>query len=112
MRLYNTIVDRARRKEMLPNDAPKILDELKRRLGRLIRETGFQRKDRLDKEFENLEMGRKTHSEFRTLWEEKMEDMEAAGMEIVENKDTLCRKYLSKLTTELRRAVMQQTWPL
>ena len=38
--------------------------------------------------------------------------MEQAGLSIVRNEDDLKRKYISKLPTDLRRAVLSQAWPL
>ena len=113
LRTYQTLMDRARKKARLPAEAAKVLEEIKARLNSMIRETSFQREDRLDKEFERLEMGRSTtHVEFRSLFEEKLEELEDAEMGLASDKETLKRKYLSKLQPDLRRAVLGQLWPL
>ena len=111
-RTYDTLVDRARKKGRLPDEAKEVLTELRARLTMVIRETPFQKEDRLDKEFEKLDMNRMTHVEFRSLFEEKLEELEDAGMGIASDASTLQRKYLSKLEAGLRRAVMSQLWPL
>ena len=72
LRIYTTAVDKARRSGKLPGGAQEVLDELQVRLRRVIRETEFQRQDRLDKEFEALTMGRQSHAEFQTQFEEKL----------------------------------------
>ena len=112
MRLCNTIMEKAQMSSMLPDKADKVLEELVDRLRRVIRETDFQRKDRLCKEFDRLEMGRHSHADFRTMFEEKLMLMEQAGLSIVGNVDDLKRKHISKLPTDLRRAVLNQAWPL
>ena len=92
MRLYNTIIEKAQIEQKLPEKADEVLEELTKRLRLVIRETDFQRKDRLDKEFEKLEMGRHSHADFRTMFEEKLMLMSQAGLSIANNEDDLKRK--------------------
>eukprot|EP00969_Alexandrium_andersonii_P141043 6237654-Alexandrium_andersonii.AAC.1 len=47
-------------------------------------------------------MGRLPHSEFRSKWEAIVDDMEAADMDADVHPKVLRRKYLEKLTDELR----------
>ncbi len=91
------------------------MDEVREKLKKAIMETSFQRDDRLDKEFEALSMARMTHVEFRSLWEEKLDEMEDAEIMELSLPSTvkmLHRKYLSKLTDELRSTVLSKVWPL
>ena len=112
LRIYNTQVDRARKKGRLPHDAAAVLEEIKQRLKQAIRETNFQRQERVDKEFEKLEQGNRVFSEFLSLWEEKLEDMEDAEITIVRDPKTLYRKFVGKLTYDLRSAILGRPWPL
>ena len=105
-------IKKARKSGKLPEYAAEVLEEVRTRLARVIRETPFQRQDRLDKEFEALQMGKLSHAEFRSLFEEKVEDMEDAKLSMATCQDTLKRKYLSKLPHEFRRSVLSQLWPL
>eukprot|EP00969_Alexandrium_andersonii_P008851 386999-Alexandrium_andersonii.AAC.1 len=60
----------------------------------------------------NLTMGRQAHSEFRPRWEAIVEDMEAAGMRPDIAPTVLRRKYLEKLSDELRALVLSKEHPL
>ena len=108
LRTYDTHVDRARRMGKLPDEAAKVFDELQVKLRRCIRETQDQKCFRLAEEFRQLSMGRTSHSEFHSKWEEVVEEMEAAGMSDDLGTTTLRREYLAKLTQELRDAVMSK----
>ena len=59
----------------------------------------------------NLEMGKKTHAEFRIAWEELIENMRQAEMLDLGDigVDSLKRKYLQKITESLRVAIMGKT---
>ena len=65
----------------------------------------------IDGTFENLSMGRKTHAEFRGAFEKQLEDFIQADMP-VPDAGTLKRKYLTKLTPDLKKAVLNSLWPL
>ncbi len=52
--IYETMMQRAQKKERLPAEAKAVMEEIKIRLKDCIRETDLQRHDRLDKEFEAL----------------------------------------------------------
>ena len=56
-------------------------------------------------------MGKLSHAEFRSLFEEKLEETEDAGLSIADSPDTLKRKCLSKLPRDFRRAVLSQLRP-
>ena len=110
---FTTMIDRARKKNRLPHEAKAVLEEIKNRLRTVIYETPYQRKERLDKQFAALSMGRESHSAFRADWEALLEDMEDAEMHhFLADVDTLCRKYLAKLTDDLRSTVLGKNWPL
>ena len=81
----------------------------------MIFDTEFQRSDRLEKEFDALTMGRSSHTEFRSLWEEKLDEMEEAGLVVMTEASVgprLYRKYLTKISAELRSTVLTKVWPL
>ena len=77
-----------------------------------MRESEFQRQDRIDREFEALEQGRKSFSEFRSLWEEKLAEMQFNNLQQASCEGTLYRKFLGKITHDLRNAVLTRTWQL
>ena len=52
----------------------------------------------------------RTHAEFRSMFEEKLFDMDCAG--IKPEAGVLFRKYITKITAELRTSVMQRDWKL
>ena len=110
LQIYEIMLKRAQKKGRLPNEAKDVLDEIKARLRTAIRETDFQREDRLDREFQALTMGQKTHAEFRAQFEGKLDELEDA--DIHHETKVLRRYYLSKITDDLRSAVLQKSWPL
>ena len=113
--IYNTRVDRARCNGRLPAEAKDVLEEVKTKVRKALFETDFQREDRLDKEFEALQMGRMTHAEFRSLWEEKTDELMEVGLVRMDESTTvprLRRKYLSKVSNELRATVLSKVWSL
>ena len=114
-RAYTTLVGRAQRNGRLPGEASAVLAEMKAKLRALIFETNFQREDRLEKEFEALQMGRMGHAEFRSLWEEKLDECLEAGVYRADEatyESRLKRKYLSKISAELRSTVLSKVWML
>ena len=76
LRTYNLIVDRAIKQGRIPEDARAVLEEVKVRIRDDIRETTMQSQTRLEAEFEALTMGGRSHSEFRSLFEEKVDERE------------------------------------
>ena len=79
LRTYDTLVDRARRMGKLPDEAAKVFDELQIKLRRCIRETQDQKCFRLAEEFRQLSMGRTSHSEFHSKWEEVVKKWKPQG---------------------------------
>ena len=86
-------------------------DEIIRKMKICIKETRFQRQERVEKEFNLLEMGTMTHGRFKVMREDKLEDLEAAEVQMPDT-DTLYRRYLGKLPQELKTAVTSRVWPL
>ena len=78
MLIYDTIYQRASRRNRLPAEAKEVMEEVKERMSNAIKETLFQKQDRMEKEFHALEMVSKTHAEFRAQYELKIDDMEEA----------------------------------
>ena len=56
-------------------------------------------------------MGRLSHSAFRAEWEYCLEELEEAGVDMP-SEDTLYRRYLRKITPELRASVLKQVFSL
>ena len=78
----------------------------------MIKETLFQKQDRLDREFEALVMGNRTHAQFWAQFEAKLCEVAEAKISVVNDPPHLYRKYLSKLTQDLRATVLSKTWLL
>ena len=104
MRTYDLIMARAMKLGQVKDDPTTVINQLKKRMKEDIRETTFQAQSRLDKEYEALEMRGRTHGDFRSLFETKIEEM--MERDCCPNEDTLCRNYLAKITDDLRTAVM------
>ena len=88
-----------------------VLAEIKKKLRDFLWETNMTRQSRLDGEFERLQQGAVRHSEFQLAWEKQLQAHKEAGMEIP-GKETLYRKYLSKLNPSYRTPLMQKDWRL
>ena len=71
----------------------------------------MEKEERVDKAFETLAMGRNSHAEFRGEFEDRIEDFVQAEMP-VPDVSALKRKYLTKLTSDLKTAVLNNLWPL
>ena len=56
-------------------------------------------------------MGKLSHSAFRAEWEYYLEEFDNARMELPSH-NSLYRRYLRKITPELRSAVLKQAWQL
>ena len=56
-------------------------------------------------------MGRKTHAEFRGEFEERLKDYIQAEMPVPDGV-TLERKYITKLAPDLKKAFLNNFWPL
>ena len=110
-RVYDNSVRRAAREGRVPKEAGEVLVEIKKRLRSYIHETDLQQMSRLDREFENLVQGGMSRSNFRALWDSKLQDMEESPMDMP-TETTLYRKYLQKLNNELRVRVLQKQWRL
>ena len=109
---YDNIHKRASIDGRLPHKAKDVLEEIKKAQKRLVRETQFQKQDRLDKQFDQLNMGAKSHGLFRTEFESLLISMKEAELSTAVDPLYLHRKYLSKLTDTLRSAVLSKTWLL
>ena len=114
-RAYTTLVTRAQRNGRLPKEASAVLAEMREKLRTMIFETTFQRQDRLEKEFDALQMNKSSHTEFRSLWEEKVDECLEAGVFHASEPSLdgkMQRKYLSKLSADLRSTVLGKVWAL
>ena len=111
-KIYDNIFRRARKARKHPEKAAEVLEEVKKKVKNAIRETDFQKTDRVDKEFQQLEQGKLSHTEFRAEWEEKLDELGEVGIKDVEDPPTLKRKYLSKINKEMRLCILSNVWPL
>jgi hypothetical protein len=82
LKVYDTVVKRARKLGRLPLQAKEVYEEILVKLRRTIRETKMQRKERVEKEFEDLVMGKLSHSAFRAEWEYYLEEFDEAGLDL------------------------------
>ena len=76
--IYDTLFKQAMIAGRLPHEAKDVFEEIKARMKSAIEETWFQNQDRLDREFEALAMGNKSHAEFRAQFEAKLCEMAQA----------------------------------
>ena len=109
LKVFDTVVKRARKLGRLPAEAKEVFDEVVIKLRRTIRETVMQKQERVEREFDQLQMGKLSHSTFRAEWEYCLEELEDAGVDLP-SQNSLYRKYLRKLSPELRAAVLRQAW--
>ena len=75
-----------------------------------MKETQIQERERVDKSFQELKMTG-SHTDYQIAFEEVLEDMNDADMDIP-SEETLYRKYLTKLTVNLRSAIQGRLWLL
>ena len=110
--VYDNAIRRAVRKCRIPQEAGEILEEIREELRTFIWETRMQKMTRLDKEFERLAQGGLSHSDFRALWLDKLEDMEECDYMDKMTEQQLHRKYLAKINPVLRAAVLSKDWKI
>ena len=80
--IFDTCVNKAQKNNLLPSDAAKVMQEIKDKLRRAIRETTFQWQDRVDREYDGLVMQGRSHAEFRSLFEKCIADMHEARIRL------------------------------
>ena len=83
LKVFDTVVKRARKLGRLPAEAKEVFDEVVIKLRRTIRETVMQKQERVEREFDQLQMGKLSHSTFRAEWEYCLEDLEDAGVDLL-----------------------------
>ena len=111
LKVYDIAIKRARKAGKLPHDAKEVYDALIVKLRSVIRETKMQKQERVEKEFHDLTMGRLPHATFRTEWEYLIDEMEEAGVDMP-TEGTLFRRYLGKITPEVRSLVLSGNFAL
>jgi hypothetical protein len=110
-KVYDNAVRKAIKDARIPAEAGEVLNEIRIELRTYIWETKLQKMTRLDKEFESLEQGGMTHSDFRALFESKLQDMDDSPMDMP-TVQTLYRKYLTKIAPTLRAQVLSKEWKI
>ena len=71
----------------------------------------MEKEERVDNAFESLTMGRCSHAAFRGEFADRIGNFAQAEMP-VPDASVLKRKYLTKLTPDLKTAVLNNLWPL
>ena len=72
--IYDHEMRVAMRNGRLPAEAKTVFDEVIAKQRRRIRETDMEKEERVEKAFQNLEMGRQSHAQFRGSFEDRLED--------------------------------------
>ena len=83
-RVYDTNLERAKKQGRIPDQAEAVTEEIRLKLRDLIKDTRFRMHERLEREFSELRMTG-SHVEFRSLWEQKLYELEDADMSLVSN---------------------------
>jgi hypothetical protein len=110
-KVYDNAFRRAMRSNRIPGEAAAVLVEIRKDLRTYIWETPMQKCVRLDKEYHGIEQGGLSHSDFRALFESKLQDMEESLMDMP-TVTTLYRNYLVKLNPELRQRVLSKDFKI
>ena len=108
--MTDIIINRATKAKRLPHDAKDVYEEVLAKLRKIMRETPMEKKERAEADFDRLEMGKLAHSTFRVKWEQCLDALEDAGVQDYGG-DGLFRRYLKKIPTDLRSAIMKQGFP-
>ena len=111
MKIYENEIALAVRANRLPLQAQAVYDEILAKMKSVLRESKLQKQSRVESEFNALEMGRLPHSTFLVEWERLLIALVDADV-VLPDAATLFRRYMQKLTTELRSALMSRTWVL
>ena len=111
MKIYENEIALAVRANRLPLQAQAVYDEILAKMRSVLRESKLQKQSRVESEFNALEMGRLPHSMFLVEWERLLIALVDADI-VLPDPATLFRRYMQKLTTELRSALMSRTWVL
>ena len=72
MVIYELMINQAEKKGRFPHNAKAVLDEICLRMKEDLKESLLNGQCRLDKEFLALNLGNRSHSEFRARFEEKI----------------------------------------
>ena len=76
LQIYDTHMRLARITKRLPAETTEVYDEIIVKLQRAVRETKIERQERVDKEFQELRMGRWSHAEFKVKFEALLLDFQ------------------------------------
>ena len=82
LQVYDTAVKRAYVEKRLPDNPGAVLKDILVEMGALFEETDFQRDERVEKEFETLEMGRMPFAQFHAKWDKALLEVEIAKLSI------------------------------
>jgi len=107
--VFENAIRQAQTDGRLPHEALEVLAEIRKELRTYIWETSMQKMTRLDLEFESMQQGSMSHSDFRAMFVRKLQDMRASDMDMP-SEGTLYRKYLAKLRSEYRVGVQAREW--
>jgi hypothetical protein len=113
LKMYDLMIKQARRNGRIPNEAKEVMEEIRVALRQIIRESALAKEERLEAEFNKLTMTNgMAHSAFRVEFQRQVLEMLQADLYIAHHPHSLFRKYLCKISPELRSIVMKGTWEL
>ena len=75
-------MEEAHRQGRIPDEAKAVRKEILEAFEQYIFETHVQKQLRLEKEFDDLEMGTRTHAQFRLEWNKKIYKLEQAKIDL------------------------------
>ena len=104
MKIYDNEVAKAIKANRLPFQAEAVYNEILDKMRSVLRESKLQKQTRVENEFNALEMGRLPHSAFLAEWERMLIALDDAGIALPDD-STLYRRYLQKLSPELRSSL-------
>ncbi len=85
----------------LPGGAKAVFEVIRDVLRKVVCETPFQKRQRLEDKIQKLEMGKRTLAAFRALLEESAFDLQDAGVAHYKDKDHPYYLFISKLNPVL-----------
>ena len=109
-RTMDTMLNKAHKKGLMPHRATEVMEEIKKRMKEDFKETSFQVQSRLDEDFAQLRQAGRTHADFRSLFGQKVDEMEEK--DCAPDSSKLCRAYLTKIDDRLREGVLYRDWDL
>ena len=102
-----TEYDRACRKGRLPKQAKEVLEKIRDEVALLLRESDLEKAEQLELMWAEISQGKSAHAEFRAKWNATLDDIDDE-LPQVRDPDSLYRRYLKAIKTDLRTAVLRK----